>query len=189
MLPEIKLTLDRLRERDYKLSTGSSSKNTPFILERLELSDYFDAVSDGNNITRSKPDPEVFLKAAEHLGLPPEKCVVIGDAVTGAQAGHADGFKVAYVGDASRAGGGGLRGVPLCRSRRPTHVNGPVMLFHAISSNHVVEDQNSHTGFAMPEFPGCNGPASHECWLLKVKAVTHRHDPIMQTCMKSAIAR
>ncbi len=50
-------------------------------------------------------------------------------------------------------------------------------------SNHVVEDRNSHTGYAMPEFPGYNGPASHECWLLKVKAVTHRKDPIMQTCI------
>lgn len=50
-------------------------------------------------------------------------------------------------------------------------------------SNHVVEDQNSHTGYAMPEFPGYNGAASHECWLLKVKAITHRHNPIMQTCI------
>lgn len=50
-------------------------------------------------------------------------------------------------------------------------------------SDHVVEDQNSNTGFAMPEFPGYNGPASHECWLLKVKAVTHRRNPIMQTCI------
>ncbi|MGN0434428.1 MAG: UbiD family decarboxylase [Bilifractor sp.] len=50
-------------------------------------------------------------------------------------------------------------------------------------SNHVVEDQNSHTGYAMPEFPGYNGVASHVCWLLKVKAVTHRSHPIMQTCI------
>ncbi|MFA6847710.1 MAG: UbiD family decarboxylase [Lachnospiraceae bacterium] len=50
-------------------------------------------------------------------------------------------------------------------------------------SNHVIEDQNSHTGYAMPEFPGYNGHASHECWLLKVKAVTHRKNPIMQTCI------
>lgn len=47
----------------------------------------------------------------------------------------------------------------------------------------VVEDQNSHTGYAMPEFPGYNGPASQECWLIKVKAVTHRQHPIMQTCI------
>lgn len=47
----------------------------------------------------------------------------------------------------------------------------------------VVEDQNSHTGYAMPEFPGYNGAASHECWLIKVKAVTHRKNPIMHTCI------
>jgi len=47
----------------------------------------------------------------------------------------------------------------------------------------VVEDQNSHTGYAMPEFPGYNGHASKECWLIKVKAVTHRKNPIMQTCI------
>ena len=47
----------------------------------------------------------------------------------------------------------------------------------------VKEDQNRHTGYAMPEFPGYTGPASENCWLLKVKAVTHRKDPIMQTCI------
>ena len=47
----------------------------------------------------------------------------------------------------------------------------------------MLEDRNSHTGYALPEFPGYNGPASHECWLLKVKAVTHRRNPIMQTCI------
>ena len=47
----------------------------------------------------------------------------------------------------------------------------------------VQEDQNSHTGYAMPEFPGYTGPASDQCWLIKVKAVTHRQDPIMQTCI------
>ena len=50
-------------------------------------------------------------------------------------------------------------------------------------SNNVVEDQNSHTGYAMPEFPGYNGKASSVCWLIKVKAVTHRNNPIMQTCI------
>lgn len=47
----------------------------------------------------------------------------------------------------------------------------------------VIEDQNTNTGHAMPEFPGYNGDASHECWLIKVKAVTHRENPIMQTCI------
>lgn len=50
-------------------------------------------------------------------------------------------------------------------------------------SNHVVEDQNSHTGYAMPEFPGYNGRASHVCWMIDVKAVTHRKKPILQTCI------
>ena len=47
----------------------------------------------------------------------------------------------------------------------------------------VQEDQNSHTGYAMPEFPGYTGPASSQCWMIKVKAVTHREHPIMQTCI------
>ncbi len=99
---EVKETLDGLRAKGMKLSIGSSSKNAPFILERIGLGGYFDAVSDGNNITRSKPDPEVFLKAAEYLGLEPAECIVVEDAVAGAEAGHAGGFTVACVGDASQ---------------------------------------------------------------------------------------
>ena len=69
---EVRDTLTKLREKGYKLAIGSSSKNAKFILEKVELKDAFDAISDGNNITKSKPDPEVFLKAAEYLGLPPK---------------------------------------------------------------------------------------------------------------------
>lgn len=103
---EVKATLDGLRAKGLKLAIGSSSKNTPFILGQLGLGDYFDAVSDGNNITRSKPDPEVFLKAAEMLGLDAAVCLVVEDAVSGAQAGHAGGFDVACVGDAAKAHSG-----------------------------------------------------------------------------------
>lgn len=103
---EVKTTLDALREGGLKLAIGSSSKNTPFILGQLGLGDYFDAISDGNNIVRSKPDPEVFLKAAEFLGLKPAECLVVEDAVSGAQAGHAGGFRVACVGEAARAQAG-----------------------------------------------------------------------------------
>ena len=98
---EVKTTLDTLRAKGLKLAIGSSSKNAPFILGQLGLGTYFDAISDGNNITRSKPDPEVFLKAAGFLGLEPTDCLVVEDAVSGAEAGHAGGFKVACVGDAS----------------------------------------------------------------------------------------
>ena len=99
---EVKTTLDALRARGYKLAIGSSSKNAPFILQQIGLGGYFDAISDGNNITNSKPDPEVFVKAAQMLCIPCEECLVVEDAVSGAQAGHAGGMKVACVGDAAR---------------------------------------------------------------------------------------
>ncbi len=98
---EVKATLDTLRSRGYKLAIGSSSKNAPFILQQIGLGGYFDAISDGNNITHSKPDPEVFVKAAEMLCVPCGDCLVVEDAVAGAQAGKAGGMKVACVGDAA----------------------------------------------------------------------------------------
>lgn len=103
---EVKSTLDELRRRGYRLAIGSSSKNTPFILRQIGLGDYFDAVSDGNNITRSKPDPEVFEKAAQMLCMEPKRCLVVEDAVSGAEAAHRGGMKAACVGDASRAKAG-----------------------------------------------------------------------------------
>lgn len=105
---EVKSTLDELRARGMKLAIGSSSKNTPFILGQLGLGDFFDAISDGNNIINSKPDPEVFLKAAEFVGLTPADCLVVEDAVSGAEAGHRGNFVVACVGDASEAGAGDI---------------------------------------------------------------------------------
>ena len=103
---DVSETLKALREAGLKLAIGSSSKNTPFILGQIGLSGYFDAVSDGNNITRSKPDPEVFVKAAEMLGIPADRCLVVEDAVSGAEAGHRGGMKVACVGDAAKNGAG-----------------------------------------------------------------------------------
>ena len=103
---EVKETLDALRSKGLKLAIGSSSKNTPFILGQIGLGNYFDAVSDGNNITRSKPDPEVFVKAAEMLGIPADRCLVVEDAVSGAEAGHRGGMMVACVGDAAKNGAG-----------------------------------------------------------------------------------
>lgn len=97
---EVRVTLDTLRARGLKLAIGSSSKNTPFILERIGLADFFDAVADGNGITHSKPHPEVFLKAAELLGLPPAHCLVVEDAHAGVEAACAGGFDCAAMGDA-----------------------------------------------------------------------------------------
>jgi beta-phosphoglucomutase len=86
---EVRDTLDELRNRRYKLIIGSSSKNAGFILERIGLGGYFDAISDGNNIKNSKPHPEVFILAAEYAGLIPEECVVIEDAEAGLLAAKA----------------------------------------------------------------------------------------------------
>ena len=97
----VKETLDALRKKGILLAIGSSSKNAKFILDRLGLGDYFDAVSDGTNITRSKPDPEVFLKAAEMLSVAPEDCLVVEDALSGVEAARRAKMKVATVGDAA----------------------------------------------------------------------------------------
>ena len=98
---EVKNTLDELRKRGYKLAIGSSSKNTKMILKQLGLDGYFDAISDGTNITHSKPDPEVFLKAAQFLGMDPEACLVVEDALAGIDAAVAGGFESAGVGEAA----------------------------------------------------------------------------------------
>ena len=97
---EVKDTLDELRKRGYKLAIGSSSKNTKKILKQIGLGDYFDAISDGTNITKSKPDPEVFLKAAEMLGEKPENCMVVEDALAGIEAAYTGGFESAGIGAA-----------------------------------------------------------------------------------------
>lgn len=98
---EVKQTLDELRGQGKKLAIGSSSKNAKFILKQIGLGEYFDAVSDGTNITKSKPDPEVFLKAAEYLALSSEDCLVVEDAKAGVLAAHNGGFESAGIGEAT----------------------------------------------------------------------------------------
>ena len=104
LAPEVKATLDWLRAQGLLLGIGSSSKNTKFILERIGLGGYFDAISAGTNITRSKPDPEVFLKGAEFLGLEPKDCLVVEDAKAGIEAALAAGMDAAAIGDAVSCG-------------------------------------------------------------------------------------
>ena len=83
---EVRDTLKNLRQKGYKLAVGSSSKNTRFILEKTNLTDAFDEIADGNDIVNSKPDPEVFLKAASLIDIAPENCAVIEDAEAGLEA-------------------------------------------------------------------------------------------------------
>lgn len=98
---EVRETLVKLREKGYKLAIGSSSKNTKFILKQVNLTDAFDAISDGTNIAKSKPDPEVFLKAAEYIGLKPEECAVVEDAYAGIDAAKAGNMYAMAIGDAT----------------------------------------------------------------------------------------
>lgn len=95
---EVVDTLGNLRAQKVKLAVGSSSCNAPLILKKLELDSFFDAVVDGNDIIHSKPSPEVFLKAAERLKLPPSQCLVVEDAEAGVQAAAAGGFDCAVLG-------------------------------------------------------------------------------------------
>ncbi|MDR1736144.1 MAG: beta-phosphoglucomutase [Oscillospiraceae bacterium] len=103
---EVYDTLNALRERGYRLAIGSSSRNARLILDKIGLGGFFDAISDGNNIINSKPDPEVFLKAAEFLSAKPEECAVVEDADAGITAAHRAGMKAAAIGDAVRYGNG-----------------------------------------------------------------------------------
>jgi beta-phosphoglucomutase len=98
VLPGVKDFLILLRENNIKIALGSASKNSKLILERIEMLPYFDAIIDGNDITKGKPDPQVFLMGAEATNCKPEDCVVFEDAVAGVQAGKAGGMRVVGVG-------------------------------------------------------------------------------------------
>ena len=99
---EVKSTLDKLKAEGYKMAIGSSSKNVSIILKRLGLEDFFDKISDGNNISKSKLDPEVFVVAAEMLNLSAKDCLVVEDAEAGIEAAEAGGFDSAGLGEASK---------------------------------------------------------------------------------------
>ena len=89
---EVIYTLLTIISAGFKVAIGSSSKNTRFILEKLGILKLFDAISDGTNITKSKPDPEVFIKAASFIDEKPEMCLVVEDAKAGIDAAYNGGF-------------------------------------------------------------------------------------------------
>lgn len=101
ILPGVEAFLSALKERSYKISLGSASKNAPLILENTGLQKYFDATVDGTDISKAKPDPEIFLLGAERLGLKPENCVVFEDSTAGIQASNSGGMFSVGVGEAS----------------------------------------------------------------------------------------
>ena len=104
ILPGATALLAELKAAGIRVAIGSASKNTHTVLRGLGLDDAFDAVVDGTMITRSKPDPEVFTKAAGLLGLTPGLCLVVEDATAGVEAGLAGGMWTLGVGPMRRVG-------------------------------------------------------------------------------------
>ncbi len=88
ILPDVPRVLKTLIEKQQPISLGSASKNARVILERVDLKKYFDSIVDGNDVSKAKPDPEVFLIAAKLLEMKPEDCIVFEDSVAGVEAAN-----------------------------------------------------------------------------------------------------
>ena len=88
ILPDVPRVLETLIEKKQPISLGSASKNARTILERVDLKKHFDAIVDGNDVSKAKPDPEVFLIAANLLNMKPENCIVFEDSVAGVEAAN-----------------------------------------------------------------------------------------------------
>jgi len=99
ILPGVREFLQELRSKGIKIALGSASKNSPMILEKIQLLDLFDAVVDGNSISQAKPHPEVFLKGAEKLSVEPSHCVVFEDAIAGIEAARNAGMHCIGIGE------------------------------------------------------------------------------------------
>jgi len=99
LLPGVADFFSNCRTNGIRCGLGSASKNAPKILEKVGLLVAFDALVDGNSVSKSKPDPEVFLKGAELLGVEPARCIVFEDALAGIEAAEAAGMKSVGIGD------------------------------------------------------------------------------------------
>lgn len=86
ILPGTLEFINELRSKQIKIALGSASRNTPLILERVGMYSVFDAVADGNSVMKAKPDPEVFVKASDMVGVEKNRCVVFEDAIAGVEA-------------------------------------------------------------------------------------------------------
>ena len=101
ILPDVPKILDFLKTNNIPMALGSASKNAIPILKKVGLLSYFKVVVDGNNVTKAKPDPEVFLLAAKDIGVAPTECVVFEDALAGIQAANTAGMISIGIGDAT----------------------------------------------------------------------------------------
>lgn len=99
ILPDVQRVLKFLKKHNMPIALGSASKNARPILEKVNLMDYFDAIVDGSQVTKAKPDPEVFLLAAAQMGANPKECVVFEDAVAGIEAANNAGMLSIGIGE------------------------------------------------------------------------------------------
>jgi len=99
ILPDVVRIISFLKDTDQSIALGSSSRNARIILKKLKLIKDFDAVVDGNNVSESKPNPEVFLLAAEELNVTPQDCVVFEDSIAGVKAANEAGMMSIGIGD------------------------------------------------------------------------------------------
>jgi beta-phosphoglucomutase len=104
VLPGAKEFLTELRQNNILTALGSASKNAMTILDRLHITSYFDAIIDGNKTAKAKPDPDVFMKGAQELGVDPHYCVVFEDAEAGIEAAIAAGMRCVGVGSQETLG-------------------------------------------------------------------------------------
>ncbi len=98
-LPDVQRVLQAFKDRGCGIALGSASKNARPILDKIELTPYFDVIVDGTNVSKAKPDPEVFLQAADQLEIDPNNCVVFEDAIAGIQAAKSAGMRAYGIGD------------------------------------------------------------------------------------------
>ncbi len=99
ILPGVKEFLADIKKHGLKMAIGSASKNAGLILQRIQLNNVFDAVIDGTKVTKAKPDPQIFLFAANELKVAPDACVVFEDAQAGIEAAKNGGMLCVGVGD------------------------------------------------------------------------------------------
>ena len=104
ILPGVIGLLNEIKAAGILTALASASKNAPLVIEKLSLQPYFQVVVDGLTVTRSKPAPDLFLKAAELLDVAPDTCVVVEDATSGVEAGLAAGMLTLGLGPLERVG-------------------------------------------------------------------------------------
>lgn len=99
ILPDVSKILDFLIENDQRVALGSASKNARMILEKVKILHKFERIVDGNDVTKAKPNPEVFLKAAAHLDCEPKDCIVFEDSLAGIKAANIASMVSIGIGD------------------------------------------------------------------------------------------